>query len=99
MVRLGNIIPKTQSVFYCKVGGNNMDIQTEQKIFTDNIIYLRKIHGYSKKQMAEILKISQYHLNLIEKGTIPERLNVRLLVRIQNVFHISLRDQFSPLKK
>ena len=48
--------------------------------------------------MAEILQISQYHLNLIEKGTIPERLNVRLLVRIQNVFHISLRDQFSPLK-
>ncbi len=75
-----------------------MDIQTEQKIFTDNIIYLRKIHGYSKKQMAEILQISQYHMNLIEKGTIPERLNVRLLVRIQNVFHISLRDQFSPLK-
>ena len=37
-----------------------MDKGNEIKIFTDNVLYLRKSYGYTQKQMADRLDISLY---------------------------------------
>lgn len=59
------------------------------KYLSYNIIYLRKKHKVSKKEMAEILGTGIKTLNNIEKGVLPPRLNVRVLFRIYDCFGIS----------
>ena len=58
-------------------------------IFTENIIYLRKVNNLSLKEMSEILNISTYSIKKIEKGLLPSRLKVSVLFKIQKYFGIS----------
>lgn len=60
--------------------------------FTYNVTYLRKKHKISKKTMSQILGISIYNINKIEKGILPPRLNCDLIFEIQNKFNINATD-------
>ena len=74
-----------------------MDKGNEIKIFTDNVLYLRKSYGYTQKQMADRLDISLYQLRLLEKGILLKRLSTEVLFRIHDVFAIHGKDLFRPL--
>ena len=76
-----------------------MDKGNEIKIFTDNVLYLRKSHGYTQKQMAARLDISVYQLRLLEKGVLPKSLSTAVLFRIHDAFSIHPKDLFHPLSR
>ena len=59
------------------------------EIFTYNIAWLRRYYGFTKKKMAELLKISIWCLNQIEKGKVPPRLTIEILFAVQRQFGIS----------
>lgn len=59
-----------------------------------NIITLRRQHGLSQRQMAEILHISPYLLRMLERGQVSSRLYVDMLFYLRDYFHISIRDMF-----
>lgn len=63
--------------------------------FLHNVVWLRKQHGLSKKQMAKILGIGIGSLNKLENGELPPRMSIRILDRIQKYFGISKADQFA----
>lgn len=65
------------------------------KIFSQNVMYLRKSHNITKKEMAKILGIGINSLNKLEQGILPPRLSVKILFRAKNYFGISLSDQLS----
>lgn len=73
-----------------------MDKGNEIKIFTDNVLYLRKSYGYTQKQMADRLDISLYQLRLLEKGVLPKNLSTAILFRIHDVFAIHPKDLIPP---
>ncbi len=69
--------------------------ETDQEFenFIHNIIWLRKQHGLSKKEMAKILGIGMKSMEKIEKGEIPPRLGINAMVNILNAFGVALQDQ------
>ena len=74
-----------------------MDKGNEIKIFTDNVLYLRKSYGYTQKQMADRLDISLYQLRLLEKGILLKSLSTAVLFRIHDFFAIHPKYLFRPL--
>lgn len=73
----------------------NTEIESELIKFTKNVAKLRKKHNLSKTRMCNILKISIYSLNKIEKGIIPKKLSLEIVFRIKKHFGITPKDQFS----
>lgn len=73
--------------------------QCEQqiKIFLENIVYLRKHYGLSKKKMAKILQIGVGSLNKIERGELPERLGVDVILHMEDYFRIPAKDLFQKI--
>ena len=71
---------------------NNND--KEIKIFCENIKYLRKEKGLSKKEMAKKLGISTASLSILESGKLPPRLTVEPLFHIHKNFGISPSEIF-----
>ena len=67
----------------------------EIKDFVQNIIWIRKYHRLSKKQMASLSGISVYSLNKLEKGVLPKRLGVNVLFNIEKNFNIFPRQLFN----
>lgn len=65
------------------------------KIFSQNVMYLRKSHNITKKEMVKILGIGINSLNKLEQGILPPRLSVKILFRIRNYFGIPLALQLS----
>ena len=63
--------------------------------FSENILQLRKMYGYSKQQMASILRVSPWMLGKIEQGILPPRLSVDILFAVQEHFGISPSKQLS----
>ena len=47
----------------------------------NNLVNLRKKNGLSKKVMANVLNISIYALNKIERGELPEKLSVEIVFK------------------
>lgn len=74
-----------------------MSSDDEIKFFTENVLFLRKSHGYTQKEMAARLDISLYQLRLLEKGILPKQLSTAVLFRIQDAFAIHPKDLFQPL--
>lgn len=71
-----------------------MDFNSNYKVIeylSHNIYYLRSENNFSKKKMAEILKIGVNTLSKIEKGILPPRLSVDVLFRLKDYFGISLK--------
>jgi transcriptional regulator with XRE-family HTH domain len=66
----------------------------EIKTFLKNIIWLRKNHGISKKEMSKILHISIVTINKIESGILPLKLSANIIWRIKLHFGVSPSDQF-----
>ena len=62
------------------------DIALEITLY--NITWLRKKHGLSKVAMANMLGISRYTLNKIERGRMPPRLGCEIFLTIYRKFGI-----------
>ena len=74
-----------------------MTIEQEKNIFCENIKQLRLRNRLSKKEMAKILNVGIKTINVIESGTIPKRLTVKILIIIQDRFSITPSSLFSSL--
>ena len=74
------------------------NINVEINNFINNIAYLRKKYGLSKKEMADVLNISIYALNKIEKGELSKKLSVEIIFNLQKHFKISPEKQFKKFK-
>lgn len=64
------------------------------EILLHNIVWLRKHHGLSKKEMAKLLKLGAKSMDQIESGHVPRRLGIENLFHIWKHFGVSLSDQF-----
>ena len=65
------------------------------KILLQNIAFLRKHYGLSKKEMAKKLEISVWMLNKIEKGELPPSLKIDVLFNIYKEFGIFMSEVIS----
>lgn len=65
--------------------------------FIHNLIVLRRQLGLPKNPMAKLLGISLYSLNLLESGTIPKQLGVKVVFRTHRCFGIPIRDLFEQM--
>lgn len=72
-------------------------MEKEIEILCKNICYLRRVHGLSKKEMANKLGIGIYSLTKLESGILPPRLTTNVLLRIYDVFGIKPAKMFLPL--
>jgi len=70
------------------------DNDYELSVFCDNVRFLRKAHGLSQKEMAKIMGIGVGGLRIIERGTVPPRLDVFVLICLSDHFHISCDSLF-----
>ncbi len=68
---------------------SDSDVKNELEIFMENVVFLRKTHGYSKRKMAELLCISIGTLNKIETGVFPKQLDVDVFWQVADVFRVS----------
>ncbi len=69
----------------------------EQRIFCQNIAFLRQKHQLNKIQMAKRLRISVKDLTSLEKGEINDNIDVRLVFHITRSFGIEPKDMFKPM--
>ena len=75
---------------------NNRDlIKKEIENYLYNVKSLRLHHGITKKQMAKILGISIGSMNKIERGTMPPRLSVKIIINIYNYFCLLSEEMFT----
>ena len=51
-------------------------------ILLENIAWLRKYYGISKTRMVKLLGIGLHSLNKMEKGEMPPKLKLDVLIRI-----------------
>lgn len=75
-----------------------MSNEKEIRTFCENIRYLRKKNGLSKKEMAKKLSIGIKSLNSIGSGIIPKRVTVDIIYAIYENFGILPKDIFYPIK-
>ena len=66
-----------------------MDIDQELQNFCHNVACLRKTHGLTQAQMAKIMHVGIGTVRSLERGIVPPRLNVCVLRRLYDHFHIS----------
>ena len=59
------------------------------RIFCENIKKIRENKKLSKREMAKLLGISVYSLNIIESGKVPHRLSIDIVYNINSSFGIS----------
>lgn len=71
-----------------------MTIEEKMQNFCVNILRLRKSHGLTQKEMAQILGIGVRALSTIERGTVPKRLGSSVLIRAGEYFQIQTEDLF-----
>lgn len=69
--------------------------KAELENFVCNIKWLRRQHGLTRKQMAEILKIGIWSMDKLEKGEIPPQLSIDVFFAVQKYFGISPSAQLS----
>lgn len=67
------------------------------EIFCRNIRTLRERSRLSEQELAERLALPAASVAQLEKGTLPEGLELEALVRLGTEFGISLKDMFLPL--
>lgn len=67
--------------------------QSEWKIFSYNVRFIRMRYNIPKKEMAKKLGIGIKSLDKIEDGEMPQRLSVEIFFRIRNIFGIQPKKQ------
>lgn len=70
-------------------------VDKDFEILLSNIVWLRKHHDLSKKEMAKLLKLGAKSMDQIEAGHMPLRMGVDTLFQIWKHFGIPLSDQVS----
>lgn len=64
-------------------------------IFMYNVAWLRKHHGLTKREMANIMHIGTESLNKLENGLLPPRMSIEVFFFIQDHFGISPYEQLA----
>ena len=74
-----------------------MSQTTEQaeKLFCWNVCKLRKEHGLTKKQMADIMGVGVRSVRMIERGELPPRLGCGALYALAEYFDLPADAFFS----
>ena len=67
--------------------------EAEFEIFGYNVAWLRERHGLSQKKMAEIMGIGIGSLNKVERGDMPPKMKVDVLINIYRQFGVSPERQ------
>ena len=75
-----------------------MDTSQELQNFCSNVTYLRKKHGLTQVQMAQIMDVGVKTVRLLERGILPPRLSADVLYRLHIHFHISINALLSSRK-
>ena len=65
--------------------------------FCSNIRYLRKTHGLTQAQMADIMGVGISTVRLLENGTLPKRLSYVVLFPLCEYFDLSYDALFVPM--
>ena len=65
--------------------------------FCNNVRDLRKKYKLTKKEMCVIMGIGLHSLNLIEKGIMPKRLDLKAAFRLWIYFGIEPQNLFKDL--
>ena len=65
-----------------------------RKIFCNNLKCLRRTKGLSKKEMSQILNISEKSISMLESGIIPQRLSASVIFRIGKAWGIAPEYMF-----
>lgn len=73
-----------------------MYVEKEIEIFCKNIKCLRVGRRLSQKEMAKKLGIDVKRLSMIERGFIPQDLDVTILFQIHRIFGVLPSDMFLP---
>lgn len=60
------------------------------KIFRKNVRYLRKQHGYTLQQFADILGVSKSLISQFESGY--SGISLEVILQIRSLFNVSLDD-------
>lgn len=64
------------------------------RVFCENVKKIRENKKLSKRAMAELLGISVYSLNLLERGKVPHRLSIDIVYNINSSFGIGPNELF-----
>ena len=75
----------------------NEQINIWKTTFCSNIRYLRKTHGLTQAQMADIMGVSISTVRLLENGTLPKRLSYVVLFPLCEYFDLSYDALFVPM--
>ena len=76
----------------------NEQINIWKTTFCSNIRYLRKTHGLTQAQMADIMGVSISTVRLLENGTLPKRLSYVVLFPLCEYFDLSYDALFVPME-
>ena len=60
----------------------------DAKIFMENMVELRREYGLTKVRMAKVLGIGIGSWNKIERGELPERLSVTVVLNASKYFNV-----------
>ena len=64
-----------------------------------NIRFLRKKHGLTQAEMAEIMHISVYALHRMEKNILSDAVGADALISTARYFRLRVSDLFYPLNE
>lgn len=73
-----------------------MDNVNDLQIFCDNILFLRKVHRLSQRQLAKIMGISVYCLRKLEQGMMPGSFGSDAILLAARHFHLRPARLFTP---
>lgn len=71
-------------------------MQNNAELFCENIKKLRKKKGLSQKQMAKIMGISTITLSWLERGHVPQDMDVEVILNLSEFYHCESKDLFLP---
>ena len=69
-----------------------MPIEMGNNICIQNIIFLRKKYNISRRGLAKLIGIREYVLRNMEEGRIPTVFTREQLIRISQIFSLSLDE-------
>ena len=73
-----------------------MNINQQLQSLCRNVAYLRKKHGLTQSQMANIMGVGIGTVRSLERGIVPPRMKACVLCRLHDYFHISADTLISP---
>ena len=76
-----------------------MTVQEEIAIFCANLKCLREKKGLTRREMASCLDIGVETLKRLERGEIPPRVSIEVILRASKVFGLHPKELFGqPIK-